>query len=118
VARIALVAGAVGSLGLMLRAGTRTPRFLLACFVVWVLSPFAALAWATLASRRWSAPAWTMLHGLTLAVALGSLAFYWGVIPRPPGTAAAFVFVAVPGASWILLALALAAAAAMSRGRG
>ena len=45
-ALIAVVAGAVGSLGLMLRADQRTPRFLLVLFFFWVLSPFVALAWA------------------------------------------------------------------------
>ncbi len=45
-AQAAVVAGAVGSVGLMLRAGQRTPLFLLVLFVFWILSPFVALAWA------------------------------------------------------------------------
>jgi len=36
-ALIAVVAGAGGSVGLMLRAGQRTPRLLLVLFVIWVL---------------------------------------------------------------------------------
>src|SRR5437867_167243 len=53
-ARIAVVAGAVGSVGLTLRAGRGTPRFLLVLFVIWVLSPFVVLAWANVVSKRWS----------------------------------------------------------------
>ena len=53
---LAVVAGAVGSVGLMLRAGRSTPRLLLVLFVIWVLSPFVALAWANMVSSvgRWS----------------------------------------------------------------
>src|SRR5450432_3739404 len=54
VSLIAVVVGAVGSVGLMLSAGRSTPRFLLVLFVIWVLSPFVALAWANVVSRRWS----------------------------------------------------------------
>ena len=49
---IAAMAGAVGSVGLTLRAGRDTPRFLLVLFVIWVLSPFVALTWANVASQR------------------------------------------------------------------
>ena len=42
-ALIAVLAGVVGSFGFLLRAGRRTPRFLLILFVLWVLSPFMAL---------------------------------------------------------------------------
>ena len=44
-ALIALPAGAVGSVGLLLRAGQRNnSRLLLVLFTIWVLSPFLALA--------------------------------------------------------------------------
>ena len=43
VALIEVVAGAVGSVGLTLRAGQRSPRLLLVLFTIWVLSPFVAL---------------------------------------------------------------------------
>jgi hypothetical protein len=41
-ALIALLAGGAGSVVLVLRAGQRTPAFLLAIMVVWVLAPLAA----------------------------------------------------------------------------
>src|SRR6266545_1410735 len=102
-ALIAVLAGAVGSLGLMLRAGRRTPRFLLVLFVIWVLSPFVALAWASMVSKRWSILAQTTLYCVTLVLTLGSLAIYGGLVVPPAGSPAAFVFVLVPPVSWVLL---------------
>ena len=52
-ALIAVVAGAVGSVGLMLHAGRRSPRILLVPFLIWVLSPFMALVLADAVSKRW-----------------------------------------------------------------
>jgi hypothetical protein len=105
VALIAVVAGGAGSVGLMLREGRRTPRFLLVLFVIWVLSPFVALAWANLISKRWSALTRATLYGMTLIVTLGSLAIYGHLVMPPAGSARAFVFVAVPPASCLLLAI-------------
>ena len=115
VALVAVVAGAVGSLGLMLRAGRHTPRLLLVFFVIWVLSPFVALAWANIVSRHWPVLTRVTLHCLTLVVTLGSLAFYGGVILPPAGSARAFVFVAVPPASWLFFAIVVPIAALISR---
>ena len=54
VAMIAVVAGAGGSIGLMLRVGRRNDsRILLALFGIWVLSPFLALVFANVVSMRW-----------------------------------------------------------------
>src|ERR1700732_2890570 len=48
------VAGAVGSVFLMLRAGQRNDsRMLLTLFAIWVLSPFAVLVLANVVSKRW-----------------------------------------------------------------
>jgi len=93
----------LGSLGFMLRAGRRTPRFLLVLFVIWVLSPFVALAWASMVSKRWSILAQTTLYCVTLVLTLGSLAIYGGLVVPPAGSPAAFVFVLVPPVSWVLL---------------
>jgi hypothetical protein len=117
VAAIALVVGAVGSVGLMLRAGRNTPRLLLVAFVVWVLSPFVALAWAHVASKRWAVLTRATLYCVTLGTTLGSLAFYGGLVAPPAGSAHSFVFVAVPPASWLLLAIVVPIAALMSRKR-
>jgi hypothetical protein len=115
VALIATVAGAVGSLGLMLRAGQRTPRFLLVLFIIWVLSPFAALLWANMVSKRWSVVTRATLYFVTLVVALASLAIYSElVVVRPPGSANAFLFVIVPPASWVFMAIVVPMAALIS----
>jgi hypothetical protein len=114
-ALIAVLAGAVGSLGFLLRAGRRTPRFLLILFVFWVLSPFLALAWANLVSRRWSVVTRAILHSVTLVLALGSLAIYGLVVLGPPRAKPAAVFLMVPLASWLLLATVVPIAARIFR---
>ncbi|HEV8482076.1 MAG TPA: hypothetical protein VGV87_00850 [Blastocatellia bacterium] len=99
VSLVPVVAGAVGSLGLMLRAGQRTPRLLLVLFIIWVLSPFAALIWANMVSKRWSVVTRATLYCVTLVIALGSLAIYGElVVLKPAGSANAFLFVIVPPA--------------------
>jgi hypothetical protein len=117
VALIAVAAGAVGSVGLMLRADQRTPRFLLVLFFIWVLSPFAGLAWANVVSKRWPVLTRAALYGVTLIITLGSLACYGGIVLPPPGSPRAFVFVAVPPASWLLMTIVLSIAALISRRR-
>jgi hypothetical protein len=113
---IAVVVGAVGSVGLMLRAGQRSPRLLLVLFTIWVLSPFVALAWANVVSRRWSVLTRATLYGVTLVVTLGSLALYGDVVKvTSPGSPNAFVFVVVAPGSWVLMTVAVAIAALVSR---
>lgn len=114
-ARVALVLGAAGSIILMIRAGRDTPTFLLLLMMAWVLSPYAVLAWAGRASERWSAPTRTTLYVLTLATVLASLPIYAELIARPAGSPRAFMFVAVPPASWLLIAIVLPLAARLSR---
>lgn len=114
VALIALVVGAAGSLALMLPAG-HPPLLLRALFIGWVLSPFVGLAVAFIASKRRSVPARATLYGVTLVIALGSLASYAGMIPMPPGSRPAFVFLVTPFGSWLLLAIAVAIATLVSR---
>jgi hypothetical protein len=115
VAGIAVVAGAVGSVGLLLRAGRRTPRLLLVLFVIWILSPFVALAWANMVSKRWSVFTRATLDCVTLVLTLGSLAIYGGLVSPPAGSPRTFVFVAVPPASWLLLTIVVPLAALISR---
>jgi hypothetical protein len=110
-ARLAVVVGAIGSVGFMLRAGRSTPRLLLAAFVVWGLSPFVALAWANTVAPRWPALTRATLSWLTIVLTLGSLVMYSELIKRPTGTANAFVFVIVPPVSWMLLGIVLLFAA-------
>lgn len=117
VALIAVAAGAVGSAGLMLRADQRTPRFLLVLFFIWVLSPFVVLAWANVVSKRWPFLTRAALYCGTLVVTLGSLAFYGKFVLPPPGSPRAFVFVAVPPASWLFMTIVVSVAALISRRR-
>jgi pimeloyl-ACP methyl ester carboxylesterase len=65
-ANIAVALGAAGSIGLLLRAGQRTPRLLLVLMAIWVLSPFIALIWASLVSKHWSRPTRAALYTFTL----------------------------------------------------
>jgi hypothetical protein len=113
VALIATVTGAGGSVGLMLRAGRRTPRLLLVLFVIWVLSPFVALAWANMVSHRWSVLTRATLYGVMLIITLGSLAFYGDVVWRPRPQPA-FMFLVVPLGSWLLMTIVVPIAALVS----
>ncbi len=104
VSLIALIVGVIGSLVFMFRAGQNTPRLLLVLFTIWVLFPFVALLWANTVSKRWSALTRWTLYSVTIIVALGSLASYGDWISlRPPGSANAFLFVAVPPLSLLLI---------------
>ena len=115
VALVAMVVGSLGSVGLMLYVGQRAPPFLLVLFLGWVLAPFAGLAWAKVVSKRWSVLNRATLYIVMLAVTLGSLAVYAHDAWRPRQAQAAFVYVAVPPVSWLLIAIVLAAAALISR---
>ena len=114
-ALIAVLVGAAGSLGLMLRAGQRSPRLLLVLFTVWVLSPFVALVLAHVVSKRWSVLTRVTLYGVMLVITLASLAIYGHDAVRPPRSQAAFVYVAVPPASWLFIAIVVPIAALISR---
>ena len=117
-ALIALLAGVAGSVAFMLRAGRRTPTFLLIVMVAWVLAPLAALAWGTAVSRRWSVPIRWTLCALSLALPAASVAIYGDVFDvAPQGSANAFRFVMTPAVSWLLIAIAVATAAVISRKR-
>ncbi len=114
-ALITVVAGAGGSLGLMLHAGRRTPRLLLVAFVIWVLSPFVALLWASRLSKRWPVVTRATFYWAAILVSLGSLAVYSGIIDlKPAGSANAFLFVAVPPASWVFMTIVVSVAALIS----
>jgi hypothetical protein len=71
--------------------------------VVWVLSPFAGLVWATVASKRWGRRTQTALHVVILVVVLGSLALYGYVVFGPRMQQPAKVFLILPLTSWLLL---------------
>ena len=111
------VAGAAGSLWLMLRAGHNNGRIvpLVILFAMWVLSPFLALVWAQGSSARWPAGRQVTLHVTMLAVSLGSLAIYGINAVHPLSNKGAFIFLVVPAAGWALAAAGLAAAGALAK---
>ena len=115
VALIAVVAGALGSVGLMFWVGHRNPsRVLLALFLVWDLSPFVALLLADMVSKRWSVITRATLHIVMLVIALSSLALYGDVVWRPRPQPA-FMFLVVPFGSWLLMMIVVPMAALLSR---
>ena len=111
----ALACGAVGSLGLTLQAGRRSPRFLLVLFVGWVLLPFVALAWASVVSKRWPVRTRATLQGVIWIIAMGSLAIYGDAVLRPRQSTPTATFLLVPLASWLLMMLSSGTAAWTSR---
>jgi hypothetical protein len=114
VALTAAVAGAVGSVGLMLWVGHRNPsRILLALFLIWDLSPFIGLLLAEMVSKRWSVITRATLHIVMLVLALSSLALYGGVVLRPRPQPA-FMFLVVPLGSWLLMMIIVPIAALIS----
>ena len=104
---VALIAGAAGSIGLMLHAKQHPPFLLLVFFIVWVVSPFAAFGMALLRSKRWTTPMQAALHLVIFAVALLSLLIYGDDAVHHRAAHPAFVYVAVPPASWLLGATVL-----------
>jgi hypothetical protein len=109
-ARIALAAGAVGSIGLMLHVGHRQKSIvLIAMFLVWVLSPFIGLVMADVRSKRWPARARAIVHWAAIFVALACIAAYADVVLRPPAKPASR-FLLVPLASWVVIGVVFLAA--------
>jgi len=117
VSLIAVVAGTVASEVLVIRAGGRSQPLLSVLFAIWILLPFVALAWANVVSKNWPALVRISLYCTTFLIALGSVAFYAGVILPRAGSPRAFVFVTGPLASWALMLIVVPIAAAIFRKR-
>lgn len=115
---LALVIGCVGSVVLLLRASEHPPVSLILLFIVWVSSPFVALAAGHVLSAKWSVATRTALYVMMVVVAIVSLAAYANAGPGPghPRTRV-FLFVLVPPAAWALAAIGIGAAAMASRRR-
>jgi hypothetical protein len=115
---IAVLVGAVGSVGLMVHAGRRNPSsLLLILFALWVLSPFMALILANIVSKRWPVPTRATLYSAMLVLTLGTLAIYGYVALGPPRAKTAFLFVVVPPASWLVIAIVVSIGGLISRAR-
>ncbi len=117
VAQGAAIVGAVGSVALTLYAGRNNNQpFLMVLMSGWVFAPFFGFVLATRFSGRWSAVTRAALDVLIVMVALAALAIYTRDVMTAPHTKGAFVYVAVPAVSWLLL-LAVAAAGFLSARR-
>ena len=114
-ALIALLAGAVGSIGLWFHASQHPPLLIVVLFVIWVLSPFVVLVLAHLISKRWSVLTRATLYSVMLVVTLGSLAIYGYDALRPRKEQPAFWYVLVPLVAWLLIAIVVLIAALISR---
>ena len=103
-----IAAGAIASIGLLLRASPATPPLVRLMFVGWVLLPFAILATGVYASRRWPTRArWRRaLPYVALVVSLISVAGYGEFVPRPPRAARGFLFVLTPAVCLGVIAVA------------
>jgi len=116
VALSVLIIGATGSLVIMLREGQDTPRFLLILFIIWVLSPFAALFWANMVSKHWLVVTQATLYFVMFIVAAGSVTIYSGLVNvKPAGSANAFLWVIVPPASLVFITIIVGIVALTSR---
>jgi len=80
---------------------------------IWVLSPFMAVLLADVVSKGWPILTRAALYSVMLVLTLGSLAIYGDAALRPRAKAA-FVYVVVPPASWLLIAIVLPIAALIS----
>ncbi|HET9131526.1 MAG TPA: hypothetical protein VFO86_11285 [Terriglobia bacterium] len=117
VALIAVSAGIVMSEILVIREGGRPQLLLTVAFVVWILLPFVAMAWAIYASKRWRPFARIGLYCTAILIVLGSVAFYARLILQRPNSPHAFPFVIGPLISWALVLIVVPTALAVSRKR-
>lgn len=115
IALLFVVAGAAGSMDLMLSTA-HPPFLLLVLFTGWVLSPFVGLLIASRIARHWSESNRMTLYILMLVIPSASLIGYSGVW-SPPGARPAFAFLMVPLISWVLMAIVLLIAWSRARRR-
>ncbi len=112
---ILMLTGALGSLGLTLRAGRNSHSLMLMMlFGVWVFSPFMGLAVAYILSNRWSLFTRNILYLLSMVLTFISLLIYSGVW-APAGVKPAFVFLVLPLLSWLVLAVVIPLTASKSQ---
>src|SRR6185312_13881034 len=108
VSRIAACVGAVGTLVFVLTVGRHNRSLVLVTlFILWDLSPFAALL-ALLRERKQASPGVsTALCVVTLLLSAATLVVYGDVALGPPRATPAFAFLAVPAVSWLILVVLL-----------
>jgi hypothetical protein len=103
-ATVVAVAGAAGSVALVLRAGRHNSSWVLpALFTAWVLSPYIAWAWAV--SKSSSARTRTALQVAILTLVPVSLTLYGYIALGRPVPKPAFIFLMVPPAFAMSIAI-------------
>ncbi len=118
-ALVAAMAGALGSVVLMLRVGRHnSSALLLALFSVWVISPFAALLFTGFLSRRWTVFKQKAIHYTTLLVSFVSLVAYGLIASGPPRPKPAYYFLVIPFGAWLFIATVIGIPVLISRKRG
>jgi hypothetical protein len=104
IVRVGLWVAAAGSLACTLYTGRHNSSLLLvALFAIWVLTPFAGLAWINRladSARRDIAAA---IGASSLVVCISSLAIYVAIAASRPGHHTAFAFLVVPATSWLTI---------------
>lgn len=99
----ALLAGAIGSLYFMFKAGSNQKSIILiGLFTVWVLSPFVGLFIANKVTSIWTVITRQLLHWLLPGLTIVSLIAYSGLVTIP-NTKPAFIFLAFPFGSWLVI---------------
>jgi hypothetical protein len=116
-ALVAVLAGAIGAIGLWIHAARHPPPLIVALFVLWVLSPFAILGIGCVVAKRWSPGLQKALYWVALFVALATLVIYRDDAIAHRTTHPAFVYVAVPPASWLVTIAAVTITALRARKR-
>jgi hypothetical protein len=106
-ALISLVTGAVGSIGLWIRAAEHPPPLIIVLFVVWVLSPLVVLGIGHVVAKRWASITQAALYWVTLLVTVASIVIYADDAFGHRTAHPAFVYVAVPPVSWLVSAIAV-----------
>jgi hypothetical protein len=112
---IALIVGAIGSIGLWVHAAQHPPPLIIVLFVVWVLSPFVILGVGHVVAKRWAPNTQAALYWVTLLISVASLVIYADDAVAHRTSHPAFVYVAVPPASLLVSAIALGIGALTAR---
>ena len=104
---VAVILGAVGSIGLWIHATRHPPLAIIVLFVIWVLSPFVLLGISHAVAKRWAPGTQTALYLVMLFVSLGSILIYADDAIAHRTAHPAAVYVVVPAVAWVVSAVAI-----------
>src|SRR4051794_23155274 len=109
VALIVIVAGAIGSFGLMLYAARHQQSLLLnVLFTGWVLAPFVALIWAYVVSKQWANRMQKTLYSVMFLTTAGSLGVYGTLALGTLRAKNGFIYLVVPAGTWLFMGIVFA----------